>query len=153
MNRPAVAPPNWEELAAVSFGGAIGACLRYGAAQRIGDHWHRLFPLSTLAINLTGSFILAFFLTAIAVRTERWKRWRLFFATGVLGAYTTFSTFSVETAHLLRDHHWLIAGGYIAASLAGGMLAAGLGYLTSERIVVRGEFSRSEYTQDESDSR
>jgi CrcB protein len=134
MNRPVVASPTWEELAAVSAGGAIGACLRYGVAEQFGDRWRHLFPLSTLAINLTGSFILAFFLTAIAMRPERWKRWRLFFATGVLGAYTTFSTFSVETAHLLRDHHWLIATGYIAASLSGGMLAAAAGFLSARRM-------------------
>lgn len=150
MNRPTTASPGWEEFAAVSVGGAIGACLRYGIAERFGEHWHRLFPLSTLTINLTGSFILAFFLTAIAPRTMRRQRWRLFFATGVLGAYTTFSTFSVETAHLLRDHHWLVASGYVAASLVGGMTATVLGYAMSERIVVRGGFSRSESDSDES---
>ena len=127
---------------AVSAGGALGACLRYGVAERFGEHWHRLFPLSTLTINLTGSFVLAFFLTAIAPRAARWQRWRLFFATGVLGAYTTFSTFSVENARLLRDHHWLVAAGYVLTSLVGGMVAAGIGYLTCERTVVRGGFSR-----------
>lgn len=119
---------------AVSAGGALGACLRYGVADRFGEHWHRLFPLSTLAINLTGSFILAFFLTAIAPRAIRWQRWRLFFAIGVLGAYTTFSTFSVEMAHLLRDHHWLVAAGYVVASLIGGMAAALLSYGIAKRM-------------------
>lgn len=127
--------------------------MRYGVAERFSEHWHRLFPLSTLAINLTGSFVLAFFLTAIAPRAARWQRWRLFFATGMLGAYTTFSTFSVETAHLLRDDHWLVAGSYIAASLFGGMAAAGFGYFMSERIVVRGGFSRFARDRDESDNR
>jgi CrcB protein len=131
---PSVLAQERASYLAVSAGGALGACLRYGVADRVGEHWHRLFPLSTLLINLTGSFVLAFFLTAIAPRAARWQRWRLFFATGVLGAYTTFSTFSVETAHLLRDHHWWIAVGYVSASLVGGISAAVLGYLSFRRI-------------------
>jgi CrcB protein len=150
---PTVLAQEWASYGAVSAGGALGACLRYGVAEHFGEYWHRLFPLSTLLINLTGSFVLAFFLTAIAPRAARWQRWRLFFATGVLGAYTTFSTFSVETARLLRDHHWWVAAGYVSASLVGGIAAAVLGYLTSGRIVVRGEFLQFSRGRDESDSK
>lgn len=143
MSRPAASPRSSipfffaQERAsylAVSAGGALGACLRYGIGECFGERWHRLFPLGTLIINLTGSFVLACFLTAIAPRAARWQRWRLFFATGMLGAYTTFSTFSVETAHLLRDDHWLVAGSYIAASLFGGMIVAAVGYLFARRV-------------------
>ena len=122
-------------IIAISTGGALGACSRYAVNQFAGEHWSHPFPIATLAINLTGSFVLALFLTVIATRNGRFTILRLFVATGFLGAYTTFSTFSVETAHLLRDDKWTIAFLYVSISLIGGMAAAFVGYRLARVLI------------------
>jgi fluoride exporter len=115
-------------MIAISIGGALGACSRYAVNQFVAEHWSHPFPIATLTINLTGSLVLAFFLTMLGGRKGRFTFARLFFATGFLGAYTTFSTFSLETAHLLRDHRWTIAVLYVSISLIGGLAAATAGF-------------------------
>lgn len=114
-----------KQYAAVGVGGLIGAPLREGVELLVPSI--QSFPLATLLINWTGSFFLAWFYT-ISIwkwRTPQWFRAGL--GTGVVGAYTTFSTFSVETDKLLRTRH--IGEGilYIAFSLCGGFLFALIG--------------------------
>lgn len=122
-------------IIAISTGGALGACSRYAVNQFAGEHWSHPFPIATLAINLTGSFVLALFLTVIVARNGRFTILRLFFATGFLGAYTTFSTFSVEMAHLLRDDKWAIALLYASISLIGGLAAALAGFKLARAFI------------------
>jgi CrcB protein len=115
-------------ILAISAGGALGACSRYAVSQFASEHWAHAFPIATLVINLTGSLVLSCFLTAIGGKNGRFTIPRLFFATGFLGAYTTFSTFSVETAHLMRDDKWGTAMLYLSISLIGGLVAALAGF-------------------------
>jgi CrcB protein len=116
---------------AVSVGGALGAVARYGVAELIDRSEPGAFPWDTLSVNLVGSFLLALLVT-LAGSSARWTTIRLFFGTGLLGAFTTFSTFSVDTANLLRDGAWLTATLYVLVSLAGGLILAiagvGLGH-------------------------
>jgi CrcB protein len=91
------------------------------------DHWGSTFPWGTLLINVTGSFILGFYLTVVTERVEGRATTRLFIATGFLGAYTTFSTFAYETADYVRAGEPLRALAYVGASLVCGFVAVVVG--------------------------
>jgi fluoride exporter len=84
----------------VGAGGFFGAMARYGVGLVVARFWTRDFPLATLLINVSGSFILGLFATLAAERLEITPQLRLFVATGFVGAYTTFSTFEYETQRL-----------------------------------------------------
>lgn len=130
---------------AVGLAGSLGAVLRYEAGLWTHSWWHSAFPLGTLLINLTGSLILGWF-TAWAIRRPALPEWlRLGFGTGLIGAYTTFSTFSVEMLTLLQDGRAGYAAIYLAASLIGGLLLAWAGFMLGERrsaIGAQGEAGR-----------
>jgi len=114
----------------VAIAGAAGALARYGIATAIGV---RSFPWSTLAINITGSFVLGMLLTAGIQRG--WPENVIVPLTvGFLGAYTTFSTFSYETFTLGRADRFVSAAIYVAVSVSGGLLAAAGGYMLAKRI-------------------
>jgi CrcB protein len=120
----------------VGAGGALGALARYwiGGLFKIEAGG---FPLNTLLINLTGSFILGFFLTLIIERYPVATEWRLFFATGFIGAYTTFSSFTNEVLTLLREGYVLTGFTYAFLSLFLGMVCISLG-LVLARLVAFG---------------
>ena len=109
-------------IIAISAGGALGTCSRYTMNQFAGEHWTHPFPIATLVINLTGSFVLALFLTVIVARNGRFTILRLFFATGFLGAYTTFSAMILETSDLLKDGKALWAFTNLSLSIIFGFL-------------------------------
>ena len=107
---------------AISAGGLLGANARYLAGQWAA-RWSEPFPWGTLLINVTGSLVLGFFLTLITERFIGRAVTRLFVAAGFLGAYTTFSTFGVETITLAQHHLSSTALAYVAASLVLGLAA------------------------------
>jgi len=78
----------------IGLGGFLGANARYLLSGWAAQKWGASFPYGTLLINATGSFILGLFLAATTGRVLVDPRWRLFFAIGFLGAYTTFSTYT-----------------------------------------------------------
>jgi CrcB protein len=109
----------------VAVAGALGALARYGIGTAVGS---RSFPWATLVINLVGSFLLGALVKLAADRG--WPdSTTLPLGVGFLGAFTTFSTFSVETHTLLRDDQVAMAGAYVGASVVGGIVAAGVGYV------------------------
>ena len=104
----------------VALAGAVGALARYGIGTSVGT---RSVPWATLGINLVGSFLLGALVKLAADRG--WPdSTTLPLGVGFLGAFTTFSTFSVETQTMLRDDRLAIAGAYVGASVVGGVLAA-----------------------------
>ena len=109
----------------VAAAGAVGALLRWriGVAVNV-----RSFPWSTLGINVVGSFVLAFILAGPAT-TRLSDTTTLALSVGLLGSFTTFSTFGYESITLMRDGRMLAALGYVALSIAGGLGAAALGYV------------------------
>ncbi|MBM3140655.1 MAG: fluoride efflux transporter CrcB [Chloroflexi bacterium] len=114
------------QLLLIAIGGAAGALMRYGiglAAQAGGVS----FPTGTLAVNLTGAFALGFIATFLVERTTVSPELRIALTIGVLGAYTTFSTFSLETLNLLSDGEWSLALLNIIASVTGSVLLAWAG--------------------------
>ena len=99
--------------------GALGVLARYGVATAVGP---TTFPWATLAINLLGSFALG---VLVVLATDDV---RLIVGVGFLGAFTTFSTFSVDTVTMLRAGRTSAALAYVALSLTGGVAMAALGY-------------------------
>ncbi len=113
-------------LAAVAAGGALGGLLRYGVAQAMPASVSG-FPWATFVTNVSGSLILGLVVGA-AMRRPPGSRYHLpFFATGLLGAYTTFSTLAVETNLLESAGNAPVAAAYAAASLVVGLLGAWAG--------------------------
>lgn len=113
-------------LAAVAAGGLLGAPARYGLALALPAPAGS-FPLSTFVINVSGSFVLGALLTLIVERWPPSEYLRPFAATGVLGAYTTWSTFMVDADTLVRGGRLLVAAGYVAATLVGGLATVSAG--------------------------
>ena len=129
----------WESSAVVgvvALGGALGSLLRYQAGV-IWPNPPGTFPTTILLVNLVGCLVIGVFLTLI---TERWTTHRLvrpFFATGVLGGFTTFSTYSLDIVTLVRLGHPVQAVTYLFITAIGAMLAVGLGMLATRRLIVR----------------
>jgi CrcB protein len=117
----------------VAAGGAAGAVARYGVTLFVATFWKRDFPLATLLINVSGSFILGFFATMAAERAAIDPMWRLLVATGFVGAYTTFSTFEYETERLAESGAlaWGIVN--ILTSVIAGFIAVRLGIVLARR--------------------
>jgi len=113
-------------VVAVALGGALGASARYALSERF-PAATRSFPWATFCINVSGSFVLGLVLTFVLERWPPTRYVRPFVAIGVLGAYTTFSTFSVETDLLIRNGHAMVGLVYVLASLVAGGASVYLG--------------------------
>jgi fluoride exporter len=117
----------------VGIGGIIGALLRYWIGLSFAPVSQGAFPLGTFLINMIGSFFLAW-LTSVASQSKALPQWLVTgIGTGVIGAFTTFSTFSVETAHLIQGQYYKMALFYSLLSLIGGLALAYLGYEVGKR--------------------
>lgn len=118
----------------VAAGGAAGAMLRYyisvSGVSRVGQP----FPAATFVINITGSFILGFFLTLATERVPINPHVRLAVAVGFVGAYTTFSTFEYETARLIEGKDFLYAFMYVVLSFAIGFGAVWAGIVLARQL-------------------
>ena len=108
----------------VALGGFIGAVLRYIFSLAFVNSG---FPSSTFLINLSGSFIIGFVLIIALERATISPNFRLFFATGLLGAFTTFSTYTLDTLLLLNSGYFLTAINYYLWSVILGIIFAALG--------------------------
>jgi len=96
----------------VMAGGALGTGARFWVSGFVAERAGELFPLGTLVVNVTGSFAIGFFaaFTDPAGAFFASPRLRQFFLIGVCGGYTTFSSFSLQTLHLVWDGDWFKAG-------------------------------------------
>ncbi|WP_251197648.1 fluoride efflux transporter CrcB [Anaerotardibacter muris] len=102
----------------VGCGGFIGAALRYLVSIGVSGVYAHVFPLATLIVNIVGSFLIGVCSICLPHVFPENKEAMLFLTTGVLGGFTTFSTFSLETIQLFEDAQYGIAAGYMALSLA-----------------------------------
>jgi CrcB protein len=121
-------------LFTVAAGGVAGTAARYGLGRAFPTA-ASTFPWTTLAINLSGSFLLGAFLAWLHARrpADRWLRPLI--AVGVLGGYTTFSTAMVETSVLAKDGHVIIAALYAGLGVVGGLVVVALGLTVARRVV------------------
>jgi CrcB protein len=108
----------------VAIGGGIGSVTRYLVGGWFASRFGPAFPYGTLVINVTGSFIIGLFLAFAQERISLSPYWRLFFAVGFLGGYTTFSSFEYESVRLLQDGEMLLGTVYLIGSVVAGGIAA-----------------------------
>lgn len=111
---------------AVAASGAVGAPLRTVVEAAVTGRRHEGFPFGTLVVNLTGSLVFGL-VTGLALYHAFPATPKLVLGSGLCGAYTTFSTFTFETAVLQRRGQPLLAATYVATSLVAGCLAAAFG--------------------------
>jgi CrcB protein len=123
-----------ERYLLVMLGGAIGAMLRYGLGAWVQGFLGPGFPWSTFLINITGSFLIGLVLR-LSLEGALSPEWRLFLAVGMLGGYTTFSTFSWETLTLVQQGEWFKAFLYVAGSVVLGFGLVWLAYRWAGRWV------------------
>jgi CrcB protein len=119
---------------AVGAGGFLGAITRYAVGLWIGQRWGRSFPMGTFVINVSGSFIIGLVMTLFTERLMVNPQWRLLIAVGFVGAYTTFSTFELETGNLLRDSEWMLAAMNVVLSVLAGFVALKIGEIIAKTV-------------------
>ncbi|NEU32506.1 fluoride efflux transporter CrcB [bacterium LRH843] len=122
-------------ILAVGLGGSIGAILRY-----VMGLWIPVasgFPVATLSNNLVGCFFLAWFFTITAKHWRISQHVKLAVGTGVIGAFTTFSTFSIEALNLIENEQFFLAMGYVFVSVFGG-IGLSMGGAKVALLMIRG---------------
>lgn len=120
-------------LLAIGAGSFIGGVLRYLVSLLITSRSITQFPFGTLTVNLLGCLLIGV-VYGLAGKGSLTSEWRLFLATGVLGGFTTFSAFSLETVELLKQGNLLYAFAYVLASIVLGLMATYLGLLATKLI-------------------
>lgn len=111
----------------IAAGAMLGANLRFVIGNWAADRLGPAFPYGTFVVNLSGAFIIGLFLAVLANRAGINPLWRLFFATGFLGGYTTFSSYTWEALTLAQGGEWMWAAAYVLGSNAIGLLGVWLG--------------------------
>lgn len=119
----------------VASGGAIGASCRYALSillpTNIGS-----FPWATWSANILGCFLMGIFAAASEKYPVLQVEWRLFLAVGILGGFTTFSSFGLETLQMFRHQLYILSFCYIGSSLILGLLAVFLGYSVLKALIL-----------------
>jgi fluoride exporter len=111
----------------ISLGAALGANARFWLGQLVMARMGSAFPYGTLIINCLGSLGIGLFLGLPGITSEPGVAWRALIATGFLGGFTTFSTFSYEAFWLISQNRWPEACLYIGSSVALGLAATACG--------------------------
>ena len=123
---------------AVALGGAAGSVLRYMIGLAAQARLNTLFPFSTLLINVTGSFVLAFVARYATDTSALSAEMTLLLTTGFCGGYTTFSAFSYETVRLLEEGAWVHAASYVVASVVLSLGGTVLGFTVARAVTSKG---------------
>jgi CrcB protein len=111
----------------VFLGAGIGGALRHGVNVGATRLWGTGFPYGTVVVNVVGSFAIGMLAGFFIYRAGVPQHFRLFLTTGILGGFTTFSTFSLDAALLIERHSFGMAAGYVLGSVAAGLVALFLG--------------------------
>ena len=120
----------------VALGGALGSVARYWCSGVIARAMGETFPWGTLIVNVSGSLVIGFIATVsgpdgrFLIPPEA----RQFMMVGILGGYTTFSSFSLQTLSLARDGEWLLAGANIVGSVVLCLIAVWVGHMLAVMI-------------------
>ncbi len=119
---------------AIAAGGAVGALLRFWGANWVYSLLGRGFPYGTLAVNLLGSLMMGFCYVWLVERSSLGAEWRALIMVGFLGAFTTFSTFSIETMNLIEGGALLKAVFNMVLSVMLCVVAAWLGLVAGRQL-------------------
>ncbi|MBI3879693.1 MAG: fluoride efflux transporter CrcB [Verrucomicrobia bacterium] len=118
----------------IALGSAFGGVLRFWLGNHVQHDFGGKFPLGTLVVNVSGSFLIGLFfaLTADDGRLAANATWRNFLMVGICGGYTTFSAFSLQTLNLMREGEWLSVSLNVLLSVALCLVAVWLGHWTAQ---------------------
>jgi CrcB protein len=119
-------PREWDLLAAMAAGGVAGAEARYGLGAAL-PHADKAIPWSTVLVNASGCLLIGVLVVVLLELARPHRLWRPFLGVGVLGGYTTYSTFAVDAIRLIHQDHPGLALGYIAVTFASCLAAVWLG--------------------------
>ena len=122
------------QVMAIAAGGALGSVLRYGLSTWVHSLAGRGFPYGTLAVNVLGCLAMGFLFVLLVERMGESAVWRAGLLIGVLGGFTTFSSFSMETFNLIEQGSLVKAAGNMAASLFLCLGATWLGVLLARQL-------------------
>ena len=120
----------------IAVGSALGGVARYWCSGVAARFMGETFPWGTIIVNVVGCFIIGFFatLTGPDGRVFSDTLTRQFVMIGILGGYTTFSSFSIQTLNLVQDGEWWLAGANIALSVVACLVAVWLGFVLAASI-------------------
>ena len=125
----------FKDFLLVGAGGFLGSSLRYAMAVACVRFYPNLmFPLATFIVNISGCFLIGFLGGLAAFKQIFAENGRLFVFTGILGGFTTFSAFGLETFHFIRNDQWPLAFLNIFLQLAVGLTAVAVGHSLASRI-------------------
>lgn len=123
-----------EKFLLVFLGGGLGSMARYGVGTLYGRAGLTAWPYGTLTVNVVGGFLMGLLAAGLALRGGAdAERWRVLFAVGVLGGFTTFSAFSLEAALMMERRAFAQAGAYVAISVVLSIVALFAGMLVMRK--------------------
>ncbi len=113
----------WGVLSMVALGGALGSLIRYLVAGAVQPAWWPGFPFGIFVVNITGGLAMGLIVALAALKLNLTPELRAFLTTGILGGYTTFSTFSLDSAMLMERGAYAQAGAYVIGSVVLSVMA------------------------------
>ncbi|WP_185230492.1 fluoride efflux transporter CrcB [Teredinibacter franksiae] len=119
---------------AVALGGAFGAMGRYGVSVLLAPQYIK-FPVATLTVNVLGSLMMGVFYVIIVEKAMISQEWRHVIMIGFMGAFTTFSSFSIEALHLFQAGHWQTALIYVGLSFSLCIAAVFIGITITDNLI------------------
>jgi CrcB protein len=123
-----------EKYLFIGLGGFLGSIARYAITSLVQIKTESLFPYGTMLVNVLGCFIIGLLMTLFQERIVLSQNIRLFLIIGVLGGFTTFSSFSYDTFALMKTGHFLSAGFNSGVSLFGCLIATWAGFYVGENF-------------------
>ena len=123
-----------QQLIFIAAGGALGAVMRFGVSNGVHAVFGRDFPYGTLTVNVLGSLLIGFCYITLLERFSLGPEWRAFIIIGILGAFTTFSTFSLETFNLIENGEIIKAAANVVLSVTICLLAAWIGIVIARQL-------------------
>lgn len=122
------------QVLTIAAGGAVGAVMRYWVSTGVYLLLGRGFPYGTLAVNVLGSVAMGFLYILFLERMSVSPEWRAALLVGFLGAFTTFSTFSIETLNLIEQADYMKAGVNMIVSVTACLLACWVGVILGRQL-------------------
>jgi CrcB protein len=134
ISKPIVLGDDVTDYLIIGLGGFLGANARYLVGGWVAKAYGSTFPYGTFLINVTGSFVIGFFLTFVTERFIAPPSTRSFFVVGFLGAYTTFSSYMFEAISLIQARAYLTALAYLLGGVIVGLIAVAAGVITGRAV-------------------